>query len=186
MLSTFRQGGAQSPPQYVISRPLLLHISTFVCEQAEGQARDHLQGHVIEGCILDPVQLDSSQDVQLNCFRVTDSGASSCQYRRGRPRFLSSWNCVTETPVHSTHLFSLRRGHRSQVMQKKSTEFFLKKCISSVKPLPCAILCKPGKMNSHKSRYGKHVKVLPFTLDLIQSLMGSQSLSLCFQSTPCP
>lgn len=48
---------------------------------------------------------------------------------------------------------------------------------------PCV---NQAKRNSHKSQYGKHVKVLPFTLDLIQSLMGSQSLSLCFQSTPCP
>lgn len=84
---TFRQGGPQSPPQtwpqYLISSPLPLHISTFICEQAEGQPRDHLQGHVTEGCTLDPVQLHSSHDTQLNCFRVTDSSASSCQHMEG-------------------------------------------------------------------------------------------------------
>lgn len=91
----------QTSPQFIISSPLQLHISTLICEQAEGQSRDHFQGHVIEGCILHPVQLDPSQDMQLNCFRATDSSASSCQHRRGRPRFLSSWNSVTEAPVHT-------------------------------------------------------------------------------------
>lgn len=174
----------QASPQYLISSPLLLHSSTLICQQA-GQSGYHLQGHITEGCIPHPVQLDPSQDMQLNCFRVTDSGASSCQHKRGRSWFLSPWNYVTEAPVHTLGCSAWEGGMGPRKCKEK-LESFLKKCIWSVKPLPCAILCKPGKRNSHKSRYGKHVTVLRFTLDLIQSLMGSQSLSLCFQSTPHP
>ena len=114
-----------------------------------------------------------------------NSASSPCQYTRGRPLFrLFLELCHPDAcPQHSAVLPEKVACVQGDTI--KHFESLLKRCISSVKPLPCAILCKPGKRNSHKSGYRKHIKVLLFKLDLIQSLMGSHSLSSCFQTTPC-
>lgn len=124
--------------------------------------------------------------MELNCFRGTDEQYLLLPIHEGQTSFFVFLELCHSAPCpqHSAVLPEKVAGVQDNAI--KCFESFLKRCISSVKPLPCAVLCKPGKRISQKSGYRKHVKVLLFKLDLIQSLMGSHSLILCFQSTPCP